>query len=212
MAVDTSTLSILTFNYRLDIWLALYSLVRHAVDVQPSSLMFRLTLKVPGDVPYGLHNDYISNFMDSFCRYYDRNGIEFLYKWVKEFSYKSRAGNFHYHLWMITDGSKVQNPFSFRRKAIEVWGRKIGIPADGLVNIDRLDVPGSYTPHGIMVRKNAQNYDYLMWNVWDRLQYLAKAYSKEYYPYKGDAFGGTQVPLRSLDEALEKLIEIMPGR
>lgn len=213
MPIDVSTLSILRSNYRLDIWLALYSLVMHAVDSELDNLlMFRFTLKVPDDIPYGLRNDYISQFMESFCRYYDRREIEFIYKWVKEFSHQSLVGNFHYHVWMITDGREVRNPFSFRWKAIELWGRQIGVSAKGLVHIDELNVSGSYTPHGIMVRKNAQDFDYLMWHVWDKVQYLAKSYSKEYYPYNSGAFGGSQVPLRSLDEALEVLIEIMPGR
>lgn len=212
MKIECSTLAILRSNYRLDIWLSLYSLIMYAVEVWPNCLMFRITLKVPDEIPYGLHNDYISGFMDSFNRYYGRNGIVFLHKWVKEYSCQSPAGNFHYHIWMITDGHEVQNPFSFRWKAVDLWRRQIGVPAEGLVHIDELNIPGSYTPHGIKVRRSGQDFDHNMWHVWDKAQYLAKSYSKEFYPYNGGAFGGTQVPLRNADEALQKLLEIMPGR
>lgn len=211
MSLYQTTTSTLQQEYRLDIWNALYSLISAAINDKPSNLMFRLTLKYP-EMPYPHDNGCIEQFMESFGRYCSRKNYKPRYLWVKEFGYDSIVNNFHYHVWVILDGHEIRNPFSMRNKAVDLWGRAIKYCAEGLANIDELNVPGSYTPHGLMIRRNGREFNYLMGYVLDKAQYLAKAYSKEFSPYKGKMFGMSQVPRLPESESREVLFNIVSGR
>lgn len=206
-----STTTILSQEYRLDIWRALYSLILYGVESMPSCLMFKVTLRHPELYPYPLHNDSLGRFLDSFKKPFERDGVKLLCFWVKEFGDESEMGNFHYHIWFAVDGHVIRNPFSLKRRIEYLWSLAIGHPAEGLANIDAMNVPGSYTPHGIMVRRNSSDYRYQMHHVWEQAQYLAKTKSKKCYPFKGDAFSSSQVPQMSSEEANRKLLEVMPG-
>lgn len=211
MQSTCNTTSVLNYLYRLDIWNALYSLIIYAIQSKPSNLMFRLTLRFP-EITYDAHNDHIVGFMKGFEAHLDGNGNAPLYLWVKEYSYDSHAGNFHYHLWLILDGRKIRNPFLVLGKAIELWGLAIRHDASGLVHLDELNVPGSYTPHGVMIRKVSREFGYLMSHVWDKAQYLAKSYSKEFYPYMGRSFGVSAIPRLPESDSRAMLFRIMSGR
>lgn len=212
MHVHDTTTSILNRNYRIDLWLSLYSLIMFAIDDMPKCLMFRLTLTHPENISYTLDNMRITRFMDSFRHSMGRYKVKLLYFWAKEFSKLSYVGNFHYHVWVVLNGQDVRNPFTLRHRVQHLWGLSLGDCTKAYGHIDAMNVPGSYTRHGIMVRKSSHDFNYLMWHVWDQAQYLAKKESKIHYPFKGDAYGGSQVPQRSKAEALLKLFEIMPGR
>jgi len=186
-------------------------MIHHGVDKLSSCLMFRVTLRYPEHYPYPLHNDAVKKCLDSLKKGLERAEMKILCLWVKEFGDGSEMGNFHYHIWFIVDGHMVRNPFSLKPRIEYLWGLAIGHPAEGLANIDEIKVPGSYTPHGIMVRRNSPDFEYQMRHVWDQAQYLAKSKSKRYYPYKSAAFSGSHVPQRSHEKADRKLLEIMPG-
>jgi hypothetical protein len=173
--------------------------------------MFKITLRYPDLYPYPLDNDRFGKFLDSFKKSFERDEVELLCFWVKEFGGESEMGNFHYHIWVAVDGHVVRNPFALKQRIESLWRLAIGHPAEGLANIDIMNVPGSYTPHGIMVRRNSPGYECQMRHVFDQAQYLAKLESKKYYPFKGDAFSSSQVPQMSSEEANRKLLEVMPG-
>jgi len=126
-------------------------------------IRFDLTFNLNSDYPND--NSLLSRFMEAFTLHCKRLGLDPLYLWVRE---QVSSINHHYHVILLLDGNKIQNPYEIFIKATNLWGNCLNTNAAGLVN---------YGSH-IMIRRNAVGFDNSYHEALNLSRYLAKSYSK----------------------------------
>jgi len=194
-------------RYNPSIWNAILSLILHSAKTYDQTLMFRTTIRYP-ERPYPNCNDYIVNFLDSIKKSFKRDGYKPLCLWVKEFGKESIVGNHHFHIWWALNIEAPLNPFILKPIAEHFWGLAIGDNASGLVNIDRLDIPGTHSPYGIMLSKDTYNPAWIISQIGYKAMYLAKTYSKEFYAQDDRSWSVSQVPRMAMDETNKALLSL----
>ena len=123
------------------------------------------------DLTYPQYSDYpndkvlLSRFIESLILHCKRKGLDPHYLWVRE---QASSKNHHYHVILLLNGNKIQNPHGVYNKATELWGKGLNTDAAGLVH---------YGTH-IMIRRNAPDFEQTYHDALSLASYLAKAYSK----------------------------------
>ena len=164
-------------------------------------LFVRFDLRFPaGTVHLGSSTE-MSSFIKALRSHYTDDGIAAHYIWVRE-QLTSEAP--HYHVVLLLNGSKIQNPAGVWAKAAEIWSRITNGPA-ALVHQCRQArmAPGDYG--AIMIRRpsgNAAGYELLrqqqvFQEAWEEAlksaAYLAKDYSKGNAPSRVRNYGASEL-------------------
>lgn len=136
-----------------------------AISRHNKILFIRMDLTFNEILNYPNDNSLLSRFMEALTLHCKRLGLDPLYLWVRE---QVSSINHHYHVILLLDGNKIQNPHGIFNKATDLWGNCLDTNAAGLVH---------YGSH-IMIRRNAVGFDHSYHEALNLARYLAKSYSK----------------------------------
>ena len=136
-----------------------------AISRHNKILLIRMDLRFNDTFIYPYDNSLLSRFMEALTLHCKRLGLDPLYLWVRE---QVTSNNHHYHLILLLNGNKIQNPYGIFNKATELWGNCLNTDATGLVH---------YGPH-IMIRRNSVGFEHSYHEALKLAGYLAKSYSK----------------------------------
>lgn len=97
----------------------------------------------------------------------------------------------HYHCFMLFDGNATRNAYAHLQKIQKIWNPLVGLPAElpGLVHYGRVvdnwwqhSWPSPQQCRGVMLSRNAPEFDAYLRYCLGQSMYLAKTYSKEALP------------------------------
>ena len=187
-------------KYNPNIWNAVLSLILYSAREYDQSLMLRTTIRYP-NIPFPNWNRHIKRFLDSIKQSLKRDGFRVVCLWVKEFGENSEAGNHHFHIWWALEIRNAVDPFFFKPIAEHFWGLAIGGNGSGLVNIDRLDLPGAFSPYGVMFSRDSYDSERIINTVGCKATYLAKTDTKEYYASDDRSWSVSQIPRMPMSDS-----------
>ena len=143
--------------------------------LQASSKAFvmRYDVRLPQTIE-DTSNKVFMSFQADFCKHLTRKGLKPKYVAVRE---GDSSTNPHYHVALVLDGQKTQNPYGHLQKAEETLARKLDLAPEvnhGLIHACDKDYNGQKQPNSYMVLRDGKNYD----DAFYRLSYLAKVSTK----------------------------------
>ena len=148
-----------------EIHLSINHLFDIAIRKHNKILFIRMDLRFDDTSIYPYDNNLLSRFMEALTLHCKRRDLDPLYLWVRE---QVTSINHHYHLILLLNGNKIQNPYGIFYKATELWGNCLNTDATGLVH---------YGSH-IMIRRNTVGFEHSYHEALELAGYLAKSYSK----------------------------------
>ncbi|NMA40937.1 MAG: inovirus Gp2 family protein [Lentisphaerae bacterium] len=143
------------------------------LEASSKALVFRYDVRLPRTIEE-TSNEIFKSFQADFCKHLTRKGLKPRYVAVRE---GDSSPNPHYHVAMVLDGQKTQNPYGHLQKAGETLARKLDLPPDrnhGLIHACDRDYNGQPQPNSYMLTRDGENYD----DAFHRLSYLAKVSTK----------------------------------
>jgi hypothetical protein len=152
-------------GYFEEVLQAIDNFFNNAISRHNKILFVRFDLRFNDNSTYQNDNRLLSRFMEALTLHCKRLGLDPLYLWVRE---QATSNNHHYHVILLLDGNKIQNPYGIFNKATELWGMCLNTDATGLVQ---------YGKH-IMIRRNDNDFDHNYNEALKLAGYLAKSYSK----------------------------------
>ena len=118
-------------------------------------------------------NETFKSFQSDFCKHLSRKGLKPKYVAVRECD---TSPNPHYHVALMLDGQKTQNPIGHLKKAEATLARKLGMDTTknyGLIH--SCETATSSHPYSVMLKRNeSETYN----DVFHSLSYLAKVATK----------------------------------
>lgn len=144
---------------------SIYNLFDEAIRRHNKIFFIRFDLTFNANIDYPSENQLISRFMEALTLHCKRRELDPLYLWVRE---QARSSNHHYHVLLLLNGNKIQNPYGIFNKATELWGMCLNTDAAGLVHYGT----------DIMIRRNGNDFDHTYNEALNLAGYLAKSYSK----------------------------------
>ena len=152
--------------------------VKRTMDTSQEQSSKTLVIRYDVRYPKGTKVDPDSNatfksFQSGHCKYLTRKGLKPKYVAVRECD---SSPNPHYHVALMLDGQKTQNPIGHLKKAESILARKLGLDPDknhGLIH--SCETPDSPKPYSVMLKRNDdETYN----EVFHSLSYLAKVFTK----------------------------------
>lgn len=164
-------------------------------------LFIRFDLRFPQDYQPQGGNDEVSKFFKNINEQLKHRGIGAASLWVREQHDQDRQ---HYHCFILLDGNKVQDYYSFLIKAQNTWGRLLKSPPAGLVFFCDQDGQGNRVENGIMIRRPPLTLNdpwdpsvIAFWDAYDRsfywASYLAKVKQKSLCPPNVRSYQASQL-------------------
>ena len=146
----------------------------------------RCDLSYPASLYAPDNNEDMSKTIEYLKLIFKRQKCKLYYIWVRELS---STGKQHYHLMLLMNGNKIQNPYGVLQKVNEIWGNRVYTgPAPGLVHFcqPRNERPGNY---GITIRRESYDCNQKYRECFLAASYLAKVYSKGEAPKRVREYG-----------------------
>lgn len=145
-----------------------------SLEQSSKSLVVRYDVRFPhGTSIDPSSNETFKSFQSDFCKHLSRKGLKPKYVAVRECD---TSPNPHYHVALMLDGQKTQNPIGHLKKAEATLARKLGMDTTrnyGLIH--SCETSSSTTPYSVMVKRNeTETYN----DVFNSLSYLAKVATK----------------------------------
>lgn len=145
-----------------------------SLEQSSKSLVVRYDVRFPhGTTVDPDSNETFKSFQSDFCKHLSRKGLKPKYVAVRECD---TSPNPHYHVALMLDGQKTQNPIGHLKKAEATLARKLGMDTTrnyGLIH--SCETSSSTTPYSVMVKRNeTETYN----DVFNSLSYLAKVATK----------------------------------
>jgi len=145
-----------------------------SLEQSSKSLVVRYDVRFPhGTSIDPSSNKTFKSFQSDFCKHLSRKGLKPKYVAVRECD---TSPNPHYHVALMLDGQKTQNPIGHLKKAEATLARKLGMDTDrnnGLIH--SCETATSSHPYSVMVKRNEfETYN----DVFNSLSYLAKVATK----------------------------------
>jgi len=128
-------------------------------------LFVRFDITYPQEGLYPNDNKLLSRFIEALKVHCKRKNLDPHYLWVRE---QASSDHPHYHVILLLNGNKTQNPRGIFNKASELWGNCLDVDASGLVHY------GTY----LMIKRNTPEFNQTFQDCFSHASYLAKAYSK----------------------------------
>ena len=184
--------------YRQDILSQIIARLNGMISRHNKVLLIRFDIRFPNGYPHDGNNHEISCLLRRLRENLGYSGIDVQYAWVRE-QVSSLVP--HYHVVVMIDGSKIQNPVGVLHEADRIWRHTVGYDVTGLVDFCchdggvghvMLRRPSSVaTGEALEIRQHQfrDAYD----NAVRRVMYLAKSYSKGNTPPRVREFGCSQM-------------------
>lgn len=138
-------------------------------------LVVRLDVHYPdGYTPKDKNKD-ISSLFAKLSQKYTRMGYDPAYAWAREIKNSELP---HYHCFLLLNGNLARSPYPVFEAAENLWGSTIDASAKGLIHHCNKDYQGNPQKNGIMIRRNAPNFEDKIREVGNQLSYLAKTDGK----------------------------------
>jgi len=163
-------------------------------------LFVRFDLRFPAGTVHNGSNTEVAQCMKELTGYYNYHGVATRYIWVRE-QWSSDAP--HYHVMMLLNGSRVQNPMGVWAKAADLWSRitngphallhqcrqeHVGQVTSGCIMIRRPS--GAAIGHDLLAQKSAFEAAYR--EALECGAYLAKDFSKGKTPFRVREYGASR--------------------
>jgi len=190
------------YDYRPEILACIRERMDFMISHHCKVLFVRFDVRFPDGYPHDGSNREMSQFMKLLKEFYTDQLVLVHYIWVRE---QVNSAVPHYHVVLLVNGSKIQNPMGIWLKAQEVWNRVVGVTYSGLINFCRHQYRGQPGTGSIMIRRPSatavgeslqvqqQEFDQARAAALERADYLAKTYSKGNAPYRVREYGASQL-------------------
>lgn len=154
---------------------AVDELVDNYTSNHSRSTVVRFDVHYPQDYTEVKDNKHISQCVAKLNQKFDRKGFDPRYVWTRE---QDSSPHPHFHCAMLLDGNKTQSPYRVFAAAKDVWGKTIQADPTGLIHHCMESKDGTPHPNGIMLKRNAEDYESKRNEVDRQLSYLYKAKDK----------------------------------
>ena len=171
--------------------------IEYMVESHSKTLCIRIDIMNDDDGYTVLERHHITREMEETKRHLEsklrnsRNKLDFHYVWTTE--HTSKAEHPHYHCFILVNGNAIQNGYSVKEalnRYVTKWQKT---EKQGLVHFSE-----SNGPRGIMINRNAPDYERRRGDAVYAGSYLAKIRSKERRP-KGARFSSASRLPRGMD-------------
>ena len=171
-----------------DILQSLEKLFVHMTNKHSKVLFIRFDVRYPFN--YQLQetqtNKLFSRFMAALVLYYQRQGYDPHYLWVRD---GSDGAHPHYHVVFMLNGHKAKYYMPVLKNAEQLWGYQLKQNAKGLIFYCNRDWNGNPQDNGICIRRDRAGYRETYNRCFRWGSSLAKASSKECTPYYTRQYG-----------------------
>ncbi len=174
-----------------------YQTVNRALERHCKILLCRFDVRFPFGYPPVDDNRRISHFIDNFCKYLNRKGLDARFVWAREQT--DYSDNPHYHVVVLLDGNRTQSIMRHLEVAERCWGQALGCgdgDARGLVEKCFGDYPGR-ARNGIMIMRVGPNDSDEV--VEEKRRVLEEAFNWMSYLAKLDGKENTPINVRRFD-------------
>jgi len=184
--------------YRRDILRQIIGRLNWMIGHHNKVLLIRFDVRFPDGYPHDGNNREISSLLRRLRENIEWSGVEVQYCWVRE---QVSSLTPHYHIVMMVDGSKIQNPMGILREADRIWNHSIGYGGTGLVNFCCHDGGVGHVmlrrPSSVAEGEALETAQREFRDAYDdatrRIMYLAKTYSKGGAPPRAREYGCSQI-------------------
>jgi len=156
-------------------------------------LFIRFDVRYPACEGSPIGNNSFDRFIADFAKYLRYHKLDCHYIWCKEFINFNKP---HYHMVMLLDGNKTKSIYNHLAKADELWARSLGLPQEtkGLIDYCIKASDGSPQENGLMIERNAPDFNIMYDRCYQWASYLAKANTKGCGPKFAKEFSCSQIP------------------
>ncbi len=173
-------------GYRDNILQRSNELINYMIFNHNKTLLIRIDLRLPSSYVHNGLNDEIEQFNKNMVRCFRYGNIDIKYIVVRE---QSSSNHPHYHVLIIVDGNKIQNPYAVLETATRIWNSIVGSDASGLVHLCQHQ-PGHPIPPLEMIRRPSSRatgerleqqtaaFERAKQIAFDHASYLAKEFTK----------------------------------
>lgn len=185
-------------SYREDIFHHITNRLDWMISRHNKVLVIRFDVRYPDGYPHDGRNTQLSNFLRRLRENIEYSGCRVQYVWARE---QVSSPVPHYHVMLIIDGSKVQNPMGILHEADRIWAYMLGHTGTGLVHFCQQDGSVGH----VMIRRPssvAEGNDLFVQqrqfgeaynDAIGKGAYLAKTYSKGGAPSRVREYGCSQM-------------------
>jgi len=162
-------------------------------DSHAKVFFLRYDVRFPADNCDHPDNKTFRDFNANLLKNLSRQGLDPHSVWVRE---QSKEKHQHYHGILLLDGNKTQSIHNHIAKAEQLWASALDLPADqvkGLVDDCTHGRDGAYQKNGIMIRKDAPDYQEKIEQCFQWASYLAKINTKDNNPPGVRTFGSSRI-------------------
>ena len=174
-----------------DILRKIHDLLASYTSKHNKVLFIRFDVRFPSNYYGDSSNSTFSGFIACFAKYYQRQGYDPAYLWVRE---RSREKHQHYHCILLLNGNLIQSYFHVLLQAEAMWNRKLGVNQPGLIDFCNKSRSGDKQINGIMIRRNDDDFSDKFRHCFHWASYLAKTTTKGTSPLWVREFGSSRIP------------------
>lgn len=174
--------------------------LRYAVSQSSQVFIVRLDIRFPlyynSVIPA---NAVFIGFLANFIKNLRRQGYQPQYVWRIEPGERNPKG--HYHLVLFMDGNHIQNGWTIKYKAEELWASALDIEiekvkaGEGLIQLCQPNSPDSHFHSGFKLQKYYPDFDRKLYDAYCWLSYITKVHPGGYELPGDREFGCSQLPL-----------------
>ncbi|MGY0834212.1 YagK/YfjJ domain-containing protein [Azospirillum argentinense] len=189
-------------SYRNDILECVEKRINHMIGKHNKVLFVRFDVRYPQGYPHNGTNSDMSKLMKLLKEPYTERKVSMHYVWARE---QDSSDAPHYHVAMMANGSRVQNPGEILNNAGEVWGRVTGSNPSGLIDFCCHDFNGQPSSGHVMIRRpsslakgkqlddQTKAFENARAEALQRGRYLAKTRTKGHAPKRVREYQGSQL-------------------
>lgn len=162
-------------NYNVNFIASIHALLSSFTNKHCKTFAFCLTLGAPMNYSsknYPPNKTPFNVFINSYISWFHRNNIDAKYAWCCETA--PSTGRIHWHLFILVNGSKIQNSWGQLERARKLWNKRFKEPCT--VNLSKRH------SSGLKVDRDKTRAIPEFNEAIDWMSYLAKNYSKGSLP------------------------------
>ena len=174
-----------------DILRKIHELLAFYTSKHNKALFIRFDVRYPSYYYGDSSNNTFSDFIACFVKFYQRQGYDPAYLWVRE---QSQEKHQHYHCILLLNGDLIQSYYKVLGHAEAMWNRKLGVNQAGLIDFCNKSRYGDKQTNGIMIRRKDANFSDTFRHCFHWASYLAKTTTKDTSPPWVREFGSSRIP------------------
>lgn len=184
--------------YRAEIFQSIVERLDQMIINHNKVLVIRFDVHFPVGYVHEGHNTELSFFIRRLRENIEYSRGEVHYVWARE---QANSPVPHYHVILMLDGSKTQNPMGILHEADRIWTNRIGYTGTGLVHFCQQDGGVGHVmirrPSNLAVGEDLLAQQRQAANAYHTAlakgSYLAKTYSKGDAPFRAREYGCSQM-------------------